>query len=325
MRSPAGKLGWVLVAVVPVSACSDGDHETRDPTTIVIPENIAESEFASLINEIGCNAVAPCCAEVGYEYDAGTCSVTFANTFGLYLSEGLGFDGVMATACLRALQKDTVVCGSLPAACRKVYRGTSPLGGSCGSTRECEATPGQNVTCDVDEWTCKVTTMGDLGDPCDQTCETESERAPGCLSILLNGNAALPANTHVACDRARGLYCDRFSATCEPLADLDSSCKDSLQCAVGSTCGLSNSPVFTCQELAAVGGPCSVGIDCAGDAYCDTNGTCRTPQTKADGESCTRSIECAGECTGNLCTGAIFADGFSAYDANAICGRQKNL
>jgi len=326
LRLHRATAGWLFVGAAIVSACgSGGSQPTRDPTTIAVPENIAESEFASLVSEIGCHAVAPCCAEVGYQYDSVTCSANFSRTFGLYRPEGRSFDGGLATECLRALQKDAVECGHLPAPCLQVYRGALPLGSSCVDDGQCEAKAEQQVTCDtLGDWTCKVTNKGAEGDPCDQTCQAENERSPGCRNMFLNGNAALPANAHVACDRAIGLACDESTAKCVRLTDVGSSCKNATHCPVGSSC-VPNEATSTCEPLATEGKPCANLFDCAGNAYCDAVGTCHPAFTKGDGESCVSPLECVGECAGNQCMGARFATGFSAVVMNAICGRQENL
>jgi hypothetical protein len=319
--------GWVLVGMFAVAACSSGDSkpQKRDLSTLVIPENVTEAEFASLINDLGCNAVAHCCAASGGGYDSVTCTVRFADTFGFYPRPHFSFSSATATQCLKALQKDAVGCDGLPAACREIYRGSQRLGSPCALDKECESTPEQELICDVlAGGVCKARNQGKLGDPCDQTCPANGERYTTCADTFVHGSPALPENTHVACARARGLYCDSSTAQCKALVGVGSSCSDTTQCAAGSWCTETKEgtavQAATCQQRAIVGLPCVSPLECAGNAYCGSDGLCHAPQSKADGEACSSSLECAGTCEQHRCTAAAFPNGFLRSVAKAICG-----
>jgi hypothetical protein len=318
--------GRILVALSVVSACSGGDVESekRDPSSIVVPENVSEAQFAALVKDIGCNAIGPCCADSGYEYDGDICAVRFADSFGFYPRPHFSFRSAQATQCLKELQNG-FGCAALPASCREVYRGTQPLGSACGLDAECESTAEQTLTCDeLSDGLCKIRTQGALGDSCDQTCPADHERYATCVDTFSHGNPALPADTHVACDRSRGLYCDASAAQCKPLAEVGSSCSETTQCAVGSWCtetkdGDALQP-SSCQPLATVGLPCVSPLECAGNAYCGSDGACHAPQSKADHEPCSLSNECAGRCERGRCTGAAAAHGLPRAATEAVCG-----
>ncbi|HYP98234.1 MAG TPA: hypothetical protein VER96_06145 [Polyangiaceae bacterium] len=330
MRTRWVQCGWVLVSFFGVAACGGVAEETkRDASMIAVPENVSESEFEPLLTEIGCQAFTPCCAQVGYEVDGISCKVNFAGNLGLAHPSGpYRYDSATATQCLKALQSKEVGCNRLPEPCRGVYQGTVPLGGACGHDSECESGE-QPTSCDLlGSNVCVVTEHGELGDPCDQTCAADGERSRGCADTFVHGNADLPASTHVACNRAQGLYCDLKTAKCQPLVVVGSACRESLQCTVGAGCVEATDDTvstMTCQPLAALGLSCQTAFDCAGDAYCDDQGTCRSPRTKDDGEPCSSSIECVGQiCEQGLCTRAVFAMGLPEVTADAICGRPKN-
>jgi len=312
MRALLIGCSWGLLGALAVTACGGvAAQPKRDPSTIVVPENVTEADFASLIGEIGCNAVSPCCAQSGYEDDALACGVNFAGRFALYPRARFSFDGKLGTQCLKALQQNTVACGHLPAPCSEVYRGTAAIGDSCALDSECDSRE-RTVTCaTLGSGVCMLMNEGELGDPCDQTCQANGERWGNCMDTFINGNAALPANTHVACERARGLYCDVATAKCKSLVDVSSACSASTQCVVGAWCLDS-----ACQPLVALGLSCSNDFECMGDAYCGSDHTCQTPETKADGEACSSPIECIGDtCEQGQCTNA-----FPAFIAEAVCG-----
>src|SRR6478609_665274 len=175
MRTRWVQCGWVLVGVLLFSACGGvAEEPKRDASTIAVPDSVSESEFEPLLTEIGCQAFTPCCAQVGYEVDGISCKVNFARILGLVRPSGpYRYDSAAATQCLKALQSNGASCDTLPEPCREVYPGTVPLGGACGQDSECEAGE-QSTSCDLlGSNVCLVTKLGELGEPCDQTCAAD--------------------------------------------------------------------------------------------------------------------------------------------------------
>jgi len=319
MNFPTHRFVLSLAAATAVSACGSekSGSQSRDPTTIEVPQSVSEEQFASLAAEIGCYVVKPCCQDAGRTYEAAVCQAGFPAAFGMAPASSERFDSAAARDCLKALQQGGFDCGTVPDVCHQVYVGDVPVGGACTGDSDCEVTAGQAVSCDLEhDSKCKVTTLGALGDPCDQTCTAQGV---SCHDTFFGtqssyGNSAIAANHHVACVRADGLYCDAQTAQCVAVLNADSPCTDGDQCPDGSMC------LDTCQAYIALGEPCTTGGTlCVQEAYCDQDGTCHAWRTKLDGAACTLSAECVGSCSDGLCTGAATAGGLTGAMADSVC------
>lgn len=322
--------GGTLLAISLILVVGCGGSESkpaivdRDPATVPIGDTVTESDYVALVAEFGCYALAPCCAGVGYRYDAATCRSVYAAFAKLSDSPAIQFDPAAAAACLKAFQSNIPGCGAKgPTECSSVYAGTLQPGTACSNDGECFQPTGTEAECDVTDSVCVTLTQGKVGDACDQTCMSAQEGAgvAYCSMVMVTQYPNAPY-AHVACDRAAGLTCNVSSAHCEALSSVGAACTSDGNCVVGAYCETAGTSPGTCKSRPAVGQACgSTGQQCAIGAYCDSQLVCQA--RKARGESCASSGEClgtcndSGTCEGTSITGA-FTDAFTAL----LCGGQ---
>ena len=295
---------------------ASGTGGAIDPATISIPDPISESEFKSLIAELGCDAEAPCCAPAGFQYNAASCQQVLTASW-KSSTPNTTFDSASAVACLKWLQAKPS-CGSQNPACDSVYRGALQTGAACQSDAECAPSGNLDVNCDSTDNVCTTTSKGKLGDLCDETCLAAAEGLAMCFTVFEARVYPVAPYVHMACDRAQGLFCDTSIHQCAAVKEAGGSCTGRSDCDVGMNCVVSGTK-GTCALNPTVGQPChsieSV-ILCSFDAYCGSDEVCHA--LKAAGQSCTTSAECLGVCTSGLCVGSSRGDAF----VGLVCGGQ---
>jgi len=298
----------------------------RDPATVPVPDPISESDFKSLYAEFACDALAPCCAPAGYQYNAASCQLVLTS-FAREPNPNITFDSSSAVACLRALQSNPLACGSgMSATCRAAYLGTQASGAACQESDECSPAGDLVVECDSTDQVCTTTSKGKLGDLCDENCLTDAEspsRSAMCLTTFMAKPYPVSPYAHVACDRAQGLFCETWTNKCAAVKGAGESCTGPTDCAVGMNCIVSGT-TGTCQARPPVGQPCSNSSDlvqCTFDAYCASDQICRA--RKVAGQSCSTSDECMGLCLSGLCLGSSPTEALSNALTGLACGGQK--
>ncbi len=194
-------------------------------------------------------------------------------------------------ACLAALSScDADHPLSLDSApCRAVFRGSSPLGGSCSRPEDCasDARCAAGATC---PGICTART------PVGATCKSsdECDDHDGIVRCVYGDTASTCQRITFQSPAALGQSCtwDTYGAT------------TIVPCAVGAFCALADQAASTgvCKAPAAANGACSVGDVCAGDQYC-TDGRCRTPSFAGhEGAACDKLTEFCDLLAGYACT-----------------------
>ena len=317
------------MSLILVAGCGGSESKPavvdRDPATVPIGDTVTESDYESLVAEFGCYAIAPCCAGIGYRYDAATCRSVYAALAKVNDTQAIQFDPAAAAACLKAFQSNIPACGAKgPSECSSVYAGTLQPGTACSNDGECRQPAGAKAECDVTDSVCVTLTQGKLGDACDQTCMSAAEAAgvAFCSMAMVTQYPNAPY-AHVACDRAAGLTCSVTSAHCEALSIVGAACTSDSTCVVGAYCETAGTTSGTCKSRPAVGQPCgSTAQQCAMGAYCDSQLVCRA--RKAQGESCASSTECLGTCNASgTCDDTSITGAFSNAFTALLCGGQS--
>lgn len=195
-------------------------------------------------------------------------------------SAGRSFHGEGARLCLLHLEGSVSVnCHTMPEenaaadlVCEHdVYRGSTPLGGSCQRDDDCAPHPEGRTACDTNtpepSFTCVLPTVSDVEGPCLQ--RDDDHRLYICRD---------------------GFTCDA-SKRCSPLLGLG------YECGFGPGWGECNVSYFCirgiCRGRPGIGGPCEPTIPnvCGTEAFCNSeSGTCE--KLLADGESCSDSEQC---------------------------------
>jgi hypothetical protein len=188
---------------------------------------------------------------------------------------------------------------------------------------ECDSTIG-NLYCDPIGSTCKQLPVD--GDPCiyplppgvssqcnpdpklQLVCDHGSGSGSGSGS---GGICRAPAGVGQSCQSlacAKDLYCDTsVTYKCKALPGLGQVCSTTgYRCAEPYFCAYnSSSAEYLCDQPAAIGEPCvSPSRTCDVDAYCDSSETGDCQAKRADGASCTSSIQCESSSCGFTASGS---------------------
>jgi hypothetical protein len=316
----------VIFSSLPVWSCSSsnqgGASLGRDPATVTVPDNVTESDYKALAAEFACYALGPCCAASGYAYNESTCRATYATFLNADANIQRTYNSTNATRCLRDFQTNSHACdGKTSAVCNQVYSGVLPLGAACKNDADCASSLDQDVKCDISDSICVASIKGTLGDACDQTCTSAAEGIAYCSGVFSAKDYPTTAFTHVACDRTDGLTCRSTTFQCVSLGGTGTSCSSLGECVIGHYCDVSGS-VGTCTPRLPAGQPCPKGASqCALDAYCDDDFTCRSK--KNEGAACGSSEECLGSCQEGTCSRSTVVEALSNAFTGLFCGGER--
>jgi hypothetical protein len=240
-----------------------------------------------------CNILVPCCDTAGFSTDAASCQKQFMTECQndiLKQPAGTTYDAKSAGVCLAAIgasvqncaEKKDASLASSQKSCDHIFVGSTPVGGSCGSSSECAPPANGSVTC--------LHTGGSATGVCTVTTEVPAGEACGTSATVTCASDAHckfdPSSSKMTCVPRAAV-----GQACDPL-DFES-CQDGLTCDTSKTCAMPH----------AIGEACnSVGLSpCNTSGFCDsTTNTCLAK--KANGESCTTSGQCqSGRCHSNVC------------------------
>ncbi len=264
----------------------ESDSASRGP--------IARADLSAVFNAARCNGLAPCCASVGFRYDASACQQRSGYIERLleFVDDGYEtYDPVAARRCVDAWVAAEQSCSPKAfdvanplAVCEQIIQGTEPPGAPCNTVLDCAAPvtncalagPGGEGHCQTAFVDLK---HGRAGEACTQSC-------PGKCSYAAS---AADVGARVACYEEDGLACGP-SHLCEPPAEVGQGC-DIAQCVSGALCASG-----TCVP-GHTSGPCDPksGPVCGHGYYCDGM-ACRAKLL--DGSPCdlSGSSECEHQC-----------------------------
>jgi hypothetical protein len=229
---------------------------------------VPETQFVDRTVSSYCEGLRVCCQKQGMVFSAAGCDAGLRSGLtenGSICEPGTTYDAAAVGACLEQAESYIASCGSagssMPTVCNRMCVGNQPLGATCDSNQQCAQPASGEVICSYSTGSGQGTCMPLV----------HGQLGAGCRSSCRQNSCTVssgPAGADATCYADDGLYCAND---------------------------------FTCQNLVAVGGACSLAWSCATGAYCAA-GVC-TAQ-KAAGAACTNYDECLGSCDGTTCVGS---------------------
>jgi hypothetical protein len=212
------------------------------------------------------------------------------------------YDEAAAGTCIDAYRTVLSACTNrdlskqLNTACDNIFRGTVPLGGSCGTTTECAKPATGGVSCTTAVCTVTPSYSSPTSEPhavAGQAC-TETCSATGASGSICGGYSAPDGGAAAYCWTNDGLACSS-AKICEAAPGVGQTCIDMSYCATDAYC--LNGKCVASQAT----GPCPSGRECLSTSYCDYTTKQCTP-LKQNGEACNQGSEClAGQCEQDHC------------------------
>lgn len=295
----------ILTIASALAACSSS-------ATAAAP--VAEGDLALQAAHALCDSIQPCCAQVGYTYDATACLANEKAEVQREITQESGqggtYDANAAGNCVAKLRAQAAACADPPAStrsmsdCGPIYVGTKKVGDACTHTAECAASADGSVSC--------TTTVLD-GPPGTGTSSSG-------MCVLYKNTAAKgdpcggsssgkPATIQSDCEGNNSpFYCDYSGThTCVDRIAIGQSCQGQ-GCVVGAfcnngTCAANLSEGATCQY-----GNCATGLYCNVASVTSGNGTCA--KQKNAGDACVSGLSnaCAsGSCSMGKCSAGSLA------------------
>jgi hypothetical protein len=350
--SLARRHGWVHIVTSLALAglgvgvgCSDGGGGGYDP--IAAPP-IAAADYCAAKANAYCGVLLTCCQQAGFPTDSGKCHDAMLASCQSEVSSkqaaGRTYDAKAAGICLGGLpnmisgcklSSTSATATTVSDACDRIWVGSVPVGGACGSTSECAASPdGAKVTCSTppvagDGGTtggskCLVQPVAKLGEPCGTvtggttsyvSCETGlscqyvagTDGGVGASRCVQLGDVGAACQSRSSCKT--GLRCDAATQKCAQPATVGATCtqNDTSSCVSGAYC----EPIANkCASLPGAGSPCITSSypQCAPDSTCDSvSKNCLAK--KANGQACTSGSQCvSGYCGGSATSSAMLCN-----------------
>ncbi|MBK7401509.1 MAG: hypothetical protein IPJ34_35965 [Myxococcales bacterium] len=323
---------WTLLFLL-TSACGARVVEEGAPIT-----PIPEEAYCTTAAKTYCPRLVDCCHAVKFDAEVAACETNYAKSCEAdrraRLAAGRTYDASAAAICLATKMRDTKTCGTpfrlfyAPVeedlvgmtACSQVWRGATPLGGTCSDDSDCAGTTA-GVGCrrspDASGGVCAIRKRRGEGEECsvgldtcvgDLICASDlGGVARRCLRRASLGESCAPL-VWPSC--AEGLTCDPTTKTCTPPLPLGAACtpprfrssEPDPTCAAPNDC---HSGLHVCVAPTPTGGACEPGssaeLNCRRSDYCEP-GTRKCVPRKLDGQPCTVSDECRGwRCSAGRC------------------------
>lgn len=347
--------GPALLLAIATASCGSTTEAPVDST------RIPEAEFCDAYATRICGVYSPCCAQIGHRLDEEQCRILAkgecqANANSAR-AEGRIYDAATARDCITRLDDGVVSClidpdirkNIEPTCKRDVYRGSTPLGGSCQSDDDCARHPDGRTECDTHTlgatFTCVLPVSSDLAGPClerddnhrlfvcrrgltchsshtcvsalgeGSTCAFGPERAE-CASpyLCMNGVCTAPPKVGEACEIVAPRVCglDAFCNTDSGVCE--ALLEEGASCSDSERCE-SRRCKGTCQPKVELGEACDPkeGMTACSEGFCDeTKLVCKA--LLPDHDTCTYSSQCVSRrCEGGVCVHPSFIE-------TKICG-----
>ena len=299
--------GWLLcvVSATGLAACDGGSRKQGDagPSDAGPVKPIPASSFAATFAAAYCESIAPCCTQTGN--DSTGCQATLEAEMAAFVTVDtsntkLAYDETAAGNCIAAVRATLSACTDRALSrqsdgvCQLVFRGTVPVGGSCGQDGDCIQPADDSVGCDSGVCVANsghsitsATPHGTVGDACAGTCQGNSYGSSCSFSSTSNATAL--------CWTQEGVYCE--SGTCVATPDIGQVCGFGSYCGANAHCTSGE----VCAASLASGGSCDSSYDCLSPSYCDSSSGQCAP-AKANGATCNVDYECSGgQCEQSLC------------------------
>jgi hypothetical protein len=240
-----------------------------------------------------CEGLAACCASRNFAFSPTACAAAVRGgvTADSLCPSGTTYDPQAAGDCIAMARAAYAACshpvGAAAAVCARICVGSTPVGGACHSTKECEGGQTGTVQCSRAEGTtgvCSQIARGQAGDACDTTCSPRSSsQEVECVPV---SRSALDAPSDGArCYTSDNLYC-ASDATCQPALPAGTACNRDSVCQTGAYCAMDG----TCTAQKPAGAPCNRTDECAG--VCDY-GTGRCADVREDASLDVSAAACA--------------------------------
>jgi hypothetical protein len=283
-------LGLLASVWLGVNGCGPKEEQKRSPAGPV-----AYDDFAGQFGQTYCESIADCCRTAGYSTATCQSSIVAAvnASFARYANDpNVVFDETAAGHCLDAYAAYLEACTNpaledgIRTACRGLFKGTVPLGGSCKEDVDC-IPQGEQVmecntgVCTVSEFQGQPEVDAALGEPCGGTGYPD-------------GGGYFVGSDPGVCQLDQGLYCTS-AEVCAVVPKLGQACQMFAGCELDSTCtgGI-------CTAIAP-GSTCGGGEECLRTEYCDYDQSlCVT--IKPNGQPCNQGNQCtSGQCVEDKC------------------------
>lgn len=305
---------------------------------------VAQAEFVPALVDALCDGLAGCCQQAGHPYDSAKCRSGFEAFYGAFLPSGpqVKYDAAAAGRCISALRGAAAGCAmdddSSDQECEAVFEGSTPLGGPCESSADCDRpADGAPVDCVVEEDPATGAYTGKCALDTDETvapggsCESTSEcKTPaGAERAECDFDSSGQVGTCVAL--TRGKAGDACRLTCTQQGSSGWACSGGSGSSEATALCYTDDGVWcadsgTCEALTPIGGACGY-QDCVAGAFCDA-GQCVAQ--RPPGSACQDDDECQGGycadtevCTAFKGPGDACVDwdecGPDAYCVNDVC------
>jgi hypothetical protein len=330
---------WIAAVAASLVDCAElagvDDYEVLDQTSSA--KTIPRERFVVELARAICAGVADCCAEAGLAHNIEDCVVSTSDNLERYTippesAPGVTYDARLGADCVAAYDRATRQCGQglteAEALCTRAWQGAVAPGGPCTFDLQCAESPRAAAVCEIgvdgENGICVPRPYGTLGDPCLMTCTktangTECGEGPrntgaggaagyggaGTAGVSGSGGSFPRDPPPRQGDPAPGLcftnewlFCSE-RGTCEAFSEIGARCESPSFTGLSRCVPEAYCDGTTCRSRVAIGGPCSLGIECETRAYCAPSGECVAKLPS--GTACTRDVECRGVCGRGRC------------------------
>jgi hypothetical protein len=184
-----------------------------------------------------CEGLAACCASRNFAFSPTACAAAVRGgvTADSLCPSGTTYDPQAAGDCIAMARAAYAACsqpvGAAAAVCARICVGSTPVGGTCRSTKECEGGQTGTVQCFRAEGptgVCSQIARGQAGDACDTTCSARSSsQEVECVPV---SRKALDAPSGGArCYTSDNLYC-AMDGTCTAQKPAGAPCNGTDEC-----------------------------------------------------------------------------------------------
>lgn len=223
----------------------------QKPATESPPEEVLLEALSAQLAAVFCQASADCCEQASRTLDVVECvratEAAHREEFAFLAALSVRYDAAAAARCVQSRKALYARC-DMPSSeqtddpCADVFVGQLMAGAECESDMECARIEGAPAMCEP------------LDGSASSVCQARAPAGAQCVGDICQA----------------GLYCDLFSASCQPRKQTGA-CPIITACAASAAC----SPQSQCEPRKAVGEPCQLSFQCESD-WCNGD-VCEKP------------------------------------------------